>query len=418
MGFDLKAALRDKNGRQLVVLYFSLAGSMVVGIGVSVFNAHVLGVDAYGDLRFLQTVFAVLVTSLTFGYFVTGSRLLAKEEHEGGERRLVGSLLLIAGAIAVLVVTSTLAFSLVEDQIFGNGLDRIVRIVAPLTFALPLQLCVDNILQGTNRIYRLSILRIAPQALYLASALVLNGFYDLSLIDLLLTHLATLGIVVVLMGVWLRPDFRSFGTWFPVIQEENRNYGFHVYIGFLTGVASSHLGVLAVSYYMGSEDVAHFALAVTLSLPLTLLPNAVGTTFFRDFARQDRIAPALEGLTWVLSAVALFGFVGLVGFVVDILYPEDYEATVGLARWIAIGAVLHGLGDFYNRFAGAHGRGRIIRNSNFAVGATNVLGNVVLVALFGVVGAVVTRVLAGFMYVGIMGASYMVMVRRASPPQP
>jgi len=384
----------------------SLFLSMAVGIAVSVFNARVLGAESYGDLKFLQTVFTFVVTCLTFGVFVTGSRLLAQEEHEGGEAGLIGTLLIVWGVIALLVVAAVNVFAMVEDNIFGNGLESIIRLCSPLVVVLPLQLCVDNILQGTNRIYKLSILRVAPQLLYLITAVGLSYVLQLTLLEVLLVHLVTLGVVVVLLGALLRPDFRAARQWLPVIREENRRYGLQVYIGFLTGVASSHLGVLAVSYFLGSEEVAYFALAVTLTLPLTLMPNAVGTTYFRAFARRRTIPRKVTGVTWLLSAFILIGFGIAIGTIVEILYSAEYRGTTRLAYIIAVGSVCHGLGDFYNRFVGAHGRGKEIRNSNVAVGTVNVVGNLVLVYSFGVVGAAVTRVLAGLTYVAMMLRSY------------
>jgi len=406
VGLDIRGLWRNTRVRQLASLYMSLSLSMAVGIAVSVFNARVLGAESYGDLRFLQVMFTLVATCLTFGIFVTGSRLLAQKEHEGIEAGLMGGLFVLCGLISALVIFAVLVFSIVEDDIFGHGLGTVIRLSSPLVFVFPLQLCIDNILQGTNRIYKLSVLRVTPQALYLTTALAVSYWVHLTLMSVLLIHLATLGVVVVVLSVILRPDFTSPWQWFPLIWDENRRYGLQVYVGFLTGVASSHLGVLAVSYFLESVDVAYFALAVTLTLPLTMIPNAVGTTFFRTFARMSAIPKRVSGLTWLVSGMTLLGFVIVVRPVVEILYSFEFSATVGLAYLIAVGSVCHGLGDFYNRFVGAHGRGREIRNSNFAVGTVNVVGNLVLVYVFGVVGAAVTRILAGLTYLGMMLFSY------------
>lgn len=415
VGSDARGLWRTTRARQLGMLYGSLFLSMVVGIAVSVFNARVLGAESYGNLKFLQAMFTVVVTCLTFGVFVTGSRLLARKEHEGHEASLMGSLFILAGLVSALVILAVNIFAIVEDDIFGHGVGAIIRWCSPLMFVFPLQLCVDNILQGTNRIYKLSVLRLGPQALYLITAGAVTYWVELTLLGVLLLHLVTLGVVVVLLGVVLQPDFKSPRKWFPLIRDENRRYGFQVYLGFLTGVTSSHLGVLAISYFLGSADVAYFALAVTLTLPLTMIPNAVGTTFFRTFARRSAIPTRVTGLTWLLSVMVLAGFVIVIGWAVEILYSSEYRATTRLAYLIALGSVCHGLGDFYNRFLGAHGRGREIRNSNFAVGTVNVIGNLVLVYSFGVLGAAVTKILAGLTYLGMMLSSYRKIV--ASPVQ-
>ena len=76
--------------------------------------------------------------------------------------------------------------------------------------------------------------------------------------------------------------------------------------------------------------------------------------------------------------------------------------VVPLAYYTSIGAIFHGLGDFFNRFLAAHGKGKQLRNSNFQIGIVNLLGYILLVDIFGVYGAAITRLLAGIVYFSIM----------------
>jgi O-antigen/teichoic acid export membrane protein len=56
------------------------------------------------------------------------------------------------------------------------------------------------------------------------------------------------------------------------------------------------------------------------------------------------------------------------------------------------------LGDYVNRFLQAKGKGKELRNSAFIVGFVNIVGYFLLVRFFGVIGAGVTQLMAGLVY--------------------
>ena len=85
----------------------------------------------------------------------------------------------------------------------------------------------------------------------------------------------------------------------------------------------------------------------------------------------------------------------------------EYIAVVPLAYIVSTGSILHGIGDYINRFLGAHGKGKELRNGAFAVGVSNILGYIVLVHIFGTKGAAITTMISGFIYCYMMYFYYM-----------
>jgi Na+-driven multidrug efflux pump len=73
-----------------------------------------------------------------------------------------------------------------------------------------------------------------------------------------------------------------------------------------------------------------------------------------------------------------------------------------MAYMVSIGSTFHGLGDFFNRFLSAQGKGKQLRNSNFILGACNIIGYTGLVYILGVRGATITKLIAGIVYLGLM----------------
>ncbi|WP_373462686.1 polysaccharide biosynthesis C-terminal domain-containing protein [Chryseobacterium sp. W4I1] len=69
-----------------------------------------------------------------------------------------------------------------------------------------------------------------------------------------------------------------------------------------------------------------------------------------------------------------------------------------MLQYLSIGFVLYGIGDFFNRFLLAKGKGKQLRNASFLVGFTLLIGNVIFIYLYGGGGAAFARILSGLMY--------------------
>lgn len=395
--FKANLALTDK-AKKSASLFTSMVLSLIVGILISIVNTRYLGKEQYGDFKFLINLFSLAVTFLTFGFFYTGGLILAKTDDTLQKRELAGDILKIAAFSSLLLVVVSLVFSFFEHRLFGNNLGPLIRYSLPLLFIFPFQLCFEQLLQGSNRIYSLSVLRIGPKLVYIVLAVVLQYFSKFNLTTALISHLVAIGTIVVVLIVFIKPKFGLKSKFLPLMRRENRGYGFPIYLGAITGVASSYLAGITISYYIDNEHVGYYSLAITAAMPLTMLPSSFGITFFKAFVSYAKIPLKVILVTVGFGVVALAGFLIFIDEIVVLLYTEDFLPVIGLSYYIAIGSLLHGFGDFLNRFISAKGLGKKIRNSNFVLGVVNTAGFIVLPKYLGVEGAAYTRLIAGVVY--------------------
>lgn len=412
---NIRDFLKKRKSKQVGSLYASMVLGIIVGIIISVINTRLLGPERYGDLKFLQILFTFVVTFLTLGIFVSGARLLAQKKNETIKNQLIGNLLILAAAISVVLVIALFIFSFSEENIFHNELGRIIRIFSPLLFVFPFQLCLQSIMQGDNRIYELSVFQITPRILYIIGAITFNYFVPLSLTSALAMQLLGFVILIVIMIIRFKPKFVNIKENLSIIWQENKTYGFQVYIGILAGVATSRLGGLSIGYFIDNINVGFFSLALTTAMPLTMIPNAVGTTFFKDFANRNSIPQKATAVTVVLSIGALIIFLLVIKKVILLLYTTEYSAVVPLAYLVSIGCFFHGFGDYINRFLGAHGKGKELRNGAFAVGISNIVGYLILVYILGVKGAAITKIISGVIYFFVMLYYYKKLLHTIEP---
>ena len=381
---------------------------MLLGIGISVVNTRLLGSQQYGDLKFIQTIFRFVTIFVTLGLFVTGGRQIALKRNHRNNQSITGSLIFVASIVSAVLTIIIFVLSFSEPLIFKNDLGYILRRFSPFMFVFPFQLCLENLFSGSNQIYKLSMFRIMPSLIYLVAALLFNYYFSsLSLVTALLIQLISMTCVVTFFVLLVKPSIVHLRRHVSKLWIANKTHGLQSYFGSLCGVATAHLAGLALGFYANTEIVGFFSLAVSITMPLSMLPNAVGTAFYKDFANSKSIPLKVTIYTIFCSSIALLLFLLVVKKLVSVLYPAQFISIVPIAYFVACANCIHGYGDYLNRFIGAHGRGAFNRNGAIVVGVANVLGYVLLVKWYGIYGAAVTRVISAIIYLLIMYFYYL-----------
>ena len=388
---------------QISTLYLSSIVGLLVALLISILNARILGPQSYGDLKFVQTALNLIFSLSTFGVVVSGTRLVALEEDTKKRSSLVGALICIVAIISILLCVFTVVFSYYEEGVFDNNIGYLFRLSAPFVFAYPFNYCLKNIMQGENRIFDLSVLRIAPQVLYVAVLGVCYWlFSSLSIEMVLLINLTCLSITVVFYTIKRAPAFTDIKANISLVLLENRRYGWPVYIGMIANVATQQMGIFFIAYFSGNVSVGFYSLALMTTAPLAMVPLTVGTVFFRDFSKRDAIPSRCIVFAVVSSSLVLLVYLLAIGKIFIFCYSEKYASAIPLAYIICFGSISHGFGDMLNRFLGAHGKGMWLRNCAIVQGLFNVIGFSCLVPVYGPYGAAYTKFLSGIVYLGMM----------------
>jgi O-antigen/teichoic acid export membrane protein len=403
---ELYTSLKKEKVKKALVLYVTMLVGVVAGIVLSMLNTRMLGKELYGDFKFVQNLFTFAETFLTLGVFYSGGRIIAMQKDAEKRRELYGTIIIFAALISLVLIVAGFVFSLFETRIFGNDLKWVIIACLPLVFVFPFQLCLEQMLQGDYRIYTLSFHRLAPKVLNILILLAFYAFFRYKLLLNLEIFLISMAVPIIAILFWLKPKFAHFRHNSRLLWKENKTYGNPAYIGAITGLASAQIAGFTLSYYLDNVSVGFFALAITATTPLAMLPVAFGTTLFRDFVTLPSIPPKVSVYTALLGLSTLILFILAIKYLILWLYPPDFYPVIKLCYITAIGSTFHGFGDFISRFVGAKGKGKLIRNCNFILCAINVSGYYGLVLLWGTGGAAITKLLAGFVYMLYMVVVY------------
>ncbi len=399
----LNTGIQTARIRQVSSLYVSMVAGLAISFFTSIINTRTLGPQAYGDFKFVNNLFSFFATIATLGLFTTGSQVLAQlrsEDHRRGHS--VGALLTFAGIISAAFILISIGFSAIEPKLFSNDLGLIILMFSPTVAVYIFQPCLENIYQGENKIHELSLFKLLPALVFLLFLMAANILGKLSVVSTLLLQLIAFVATSLVFLVRLHPNYSQSREYRKTIWEANKNYGWHVYIGILSNVATAYLSTFMISYFLDNRNVGFFSLALALTMPLTQISAVVGTTYFKDFAHADALPRKVTLATGVIAVFSMLLFLLVVKPLVLAVYTSDFAEVISLSSVIAFGATAHGVGDYFNRFLGAHGRGKELRNAAIAVGSVNVAGYIALVGLVGVQGAAVTKLVSGTAYCGLM----------------
>ncbi len=397
----------SKQQKQVLLLYVSSVIGLFIGVLNSVLNTRSLEPVLYGDVRYVQNIISFVSSLLLFGYFVSGSRLLAISKDELYSRRIRGVLCVILGVTILVVMLTMTCLYFISCAQGKDNLSLLYLIAVPCCGNVLMLNYINTTSQGDNHIGRISIARLLPSTIYFCIAYFVFKYFGATPGRMLAIFNGTAVLVLLLVIASTKPSFVDLRSSFKLLREENRTYGFNVYLGSLVAVSTGYLsGITLGQFCEDNTDVGFYTLAMTLATPLSMLPSIIGTTYYKQFATQFKISKKVLLGSIGLTGISCLLFFIFIKYIVLFLYTESYSPVSVYASWLAIGFSLHGLGDMFNRFLGSHGLGKELRNGAIASGFIKIAGSIVLVYFFKIEGAVVTMIISSVAYLLMMVLYY------------
>jgi O-antigen/teichoic acid export membrane protein len=385
----------------------TLSAVNIIGIPLSIISSVIitnyLGPAAYGDIKFLFNVFTLSVVIFTFGFFHAGNRALVLNQDKKNAREYYGAELVISLILFILMSLALFFYAYFDNNIYEKGLKNILIFMIPFSWVFLLETYFEVLFQADNRIKLLADSRLYPKLLFFISVLLihqfLSDFNGNRLRIIFLSFLITEMIVFLYIIYKVRPSFENLNQKLKDIIKHYKTYGFDVYLAIISAVGFAQLTGILISYFSENNiGVGYFALASTIATPLKFIPNVIATTHYKDFSTSKKIPRKLVLITLLISALSFIAITILVKPFINYFYGPEFLPVIFLTYLVSIGVILSGLADFLNRFLGAHGSGKALRNSAFLVATTTMLFNLVLIPRYGETGAAYTLFFSGLTY--------------------
>jgi O-antigen/teichoic acid export membrane protein len=403
--------------KQVIGLFSVNIIGIPIGIITSIVITRYLGAQGYGDFKFVGSIFNLAIIIFAFGFFQAGNRALVLNTDKQKAKEYYGAELALTGAMFIIMSVTLVLYALLDKNIHEKNLDNFLLFVIPFGWVFLLNRYFETLFQADNRIKMLAQVRLYPTIGFLITAAIIYFvFIDLQLNKLAVIwafYLLTQTLVYLFVLYKLQVSFHNIKFRLREIWDFNKSYGFNVYLGSLFALGFANLTEILISYFgIDNSGVGFYSLALTFTMPLSLIPNTIATTHYKDFSTANRIPKNLFLITLGLSFSALVGIWLVVGPFVKIFYGNEFENVILLNFIMSFGVTAHGFADFFNRYLGANGQGKAIRNSAFLVGGSVLLFSLLLIPRWGEYGAAYTKLISGFVYLAIIMYYYISFIKK------
>lgn len=390
--------LLTKSKKQVILLYGATLTGTLLGVVSSIINTRFMDTGDYGDVRYVQNILSFIASLLLFGYFLSGSRLLALSNDEYKSRRIRGCMVtILIAASTVLIVSCFILFFIFKRD--NPIVAHLFLVSAPVCLYPLFHNYINTTAQGDNHIGRLASSRFVPAVFYIPVAYFIYSNFGATSSRMILLQWGLNTTILLMIIVSTRPLFKDLKPIMMELNRENRDYGLQLYIGSLVMVATNYIAGITIGIFNGdNSEVGFYTLALTVTSPLSTLPSIIGTTYFKKFATEKKIPQKVLKYSLTLTILSCVLFIIFIKPIVSFLYPDRYYIVGTYASWLAVGFSIHGLGDMINRYLGSQGQGKSIRNSSFFNGLFKIFGFTVLVYFFNTNGAIMTNIICSSIY--------------------
>jgi O-antigen/teichoic acid export membrane protein len=408
---SLEAYISNERIKQVMALFSVNVLVIPVSFISNIIITRYLGPVTFGDFKFILNVVNFSCVMLNLGFYHAANRALIVNQDPAKAKEYYGAMLVVTTLLYLFLSAVLIIYAFVDNNIQEKGLRSSLLWVIPFTWTFLLNVYFETMLQADNRIGLLAKSRIYPRLSFFATVVILyfaKNYYEGSKLGIIwICFISTQMFSYLYILSKIGPSFRNLRDRMMEIWKYNKEYGFNVYSGAMFNTGFEHLGGLLIGYFgFDNSGVGFYALALTISEPLTFIPNVIATTHFREFSQRESISRRLILLTVGITLTGLLLNWLLVGPFIRFFYTPNFYPVITLTYIVSIGILFNGMGDFFNRFLAAHGQGKALRNSAILVGVLLLVLNVTLIPAFLEKGAAFTRICSGFSYLAIMYLFY------------
>jgi len=382
-----------KTLQRTFVFYFAQLLNLFLGWVVAKLNVTHLTVAEYGQLSFFITVINIAYVFFTIGIFESASRQIAITESLGRYRQILAATIFFS-LISYLVFTTLFGLSHpILDSVFEVKIGNLVKILFPLAGVYLFSNMWQLVLRGAGKIHRLSVFMVGPRVVYVLALILLILFRQFSLFSTALFNLISIAVFVTLFAFTEKPDFSALFESVRKLWEEVRTFGVHLYWSELIKVFLYHTDKLLISFFIDAENLAYYALAYTITFPLSFFSTALSVTYYKKFSVSPKLDRRIILLNILWISVSVIIFIVLRRWIILTLFSEKYLTSLTVFPILAIAFGFAGLSKLFSFYLTARGAGREIRNISVSILIVHLSLNFIFIPIWGIIGAAVASLL-------------------------
>ena len=368
---------------------------LIIGLGIKTIQVRALNPQEYGLLALFGTITAVLVLFFHYASFSSLKVILANNEDKQKEKEFIGLGIQIAGILGILFSIVVFLFNFFIDNLLDVEIGNLLKILAPFCFILPFQFFISEIAIGANKLKSLSLFHLFSRLLFISSLFVLWKGTHLNIQLIIILNLLSWLVSTIVILISFKPIFSNRRKNIKLVKEKNRSFGFSYYLGAIVNQSTYKLDEIFITYFVNITQLGFYTLASIICSPMTFLSRAFVNSIFKKLALKDRIPMRVfvYNTLWLAFCV-LFLYISA-DFIVNTLFGADYLKVSSYILPLSIAFLFQGMYAPFS-FLAIKSKGKELRNVAYLEASVNVIGNIILVPIYLVEGAIYASIFSRF----------------------
>lgn len=392
--------------RRVAGVFATRVARFGIGFATSFLLAGLLLPAGRGQYALLTLVPGMLMALGQFGlpsamsFFAGRGRSLRELQRLG---------LLMAAALSVVLVGATLLALpwLTATVLEPAPGDLLIVAIASVPFQLSTAFAGSTLI-GRQRLKVYNLVIVAQSALMLIGAVVLVGLLDLGVAGAIISYVSVAVVGAVLTSFELAravAEETDDGPRVPMRQVIG--YGLRIYPASVTGYFGYRADVLVLSAILGdAAAIGLYTFAVSLAELAFMVPDSISTVFYPRVAGMDRrdadaLAPQVSRFTLLVTAIVVIGLIPAAWVVANAILPA-YAASMAPFLVILPGIMALSVSKVLAGYVGGLGLPLAVARASVAGLVINLVANVALIPVLGVVGAALASLVSYFTHASIL----------------
>lgn len=394
----------------LAKILSAIAGAVLITV-----LARLLQPQGYGLLMLAITVFSTFKLIARLGIGGSAGRYVAeyKEKKPDQMKHIVRfSVLLNLGAIALTALTVLITYEYIVELLGEPELSPFLYLGVVFLAIGTMQTYIKKVLQGFEEIRFVALIKVMTPVgrLVFALGLVLAGFGALGAY---LGYIITAAITATISGVYLLHHLRSYptagSTVEPGLRRRIAEYSVPLTATNSADVLDKRIDTLLVGFFLTPVEVGFYVLADRVVKLVETPMSALGFTISPMFGSEkaagnikeiSRLYETAFVNTLLLYIPAGAGLVLVADPLIHLVFGAEYSGAVILLQVLGLFAIFKSVTKLTDKGLDYLGRARdraIVRGISAVL---NVLLNILLLPIMGVVGAAIATVITYALYTG------------------
>lgn len=310
-------------------------------------------------------------------------------------------------ALIIATISSALVLPIIflkGNQIFpGVPLNLIYLGFICFPFSL-MSIFLAGILQGQENFNSFNISQILPPYIHLFGILISIYYIEAGVLGVFLSYIfsqitALFIIIFLLKPHALKSDKRN-GIQLNDYFKKISSFGFKVHFTNILAFINYRADIFLINLFINPTSAGIYFLSVQIAEKLWIFSQAASSVLFPRFAKmkssQERLELANRSfilvafLTGVLSIIIGLGLY----WFLEILFGEDYLDALSVFYWLVPGIIASSGSRIYSNCITAAGKPEWNMYVSFFIVSVNIIGNIILIPSYGIVGAAFVTTIA------------------------